>query len=160
MTFNEEDQIEYSADTINHESAGGFVFFESPKDHQLFVALLRKAEGGYVIPKGHIHKGEAPNKAAIREVKEELNLNSDPEIISKIGTASYTFKLEDSDAIHNKNVQLFVFQMLNKADIYPQKNEGYEFAEWVPFEQALDQMVFDKENLLKAREHFKVRKDN
>jgi 8-oxo-dGTP pyrophosphatase MutT (NUDIX family) len=70
MQFNEDDQIEYSSDGIKHESAGGFVFFEDNKTHKLFVALLRKSDGHYLIPKGHIRKGEKTQDAAVREVKE------------------------------------------------------------------------------------------
>ena len=74
MQFNENDQIKHSSKGIEHECAGGFVFFEDRQTHKLFVALLRKTNSYYLIPKGHIKKNEEPQTAAIREIKEELSL--------------------------------------------------------------------------------------
>lgn len=154
MKFDENDQIEYSPNNVRHESAGGFVFFEYPTTHELFVALLRKTDGHYVIPKGHLQKGEMPKAAAIREINEELSLKYDLETISFLGVDSYTFTLDDSGVIHNKNVHLYVFRVDKRVNIKPQKDEGFEAAEWLPFETAIEKISFDKEKLLKARQSF------
>jgi 8-oxo-dGTP pyrophosphatase MutT (NUDIX family)/glycosyltransferase involved in cell wall biosynthesis len=155
MQFDENDQIEYSPTGIKHESAGGFVFFEDDKTHELFVALLlRKTDGHYLIPKGHIRKGEEAQDAAIREVKEELTLKETPEIVSFLRIDSYTFTLDGSDATHYKNVHLYVFRLNEKVDIKPNFDEGFDAAEWIPFEKAVEKISFDRENLLKARQCF------
>lgn len=154
MKFDENDQIEYSSNKVKHESAGGFVFFEDPMTHELFVALLRKTDGHYVIPKGHLQKGEMPESAAIREINEELSLKDDLETIAFIGIDSYTFTLDDNGTIHNKNVHLYVFRVDKKANIKPLEAEGFEVAEWIHFETAIKKISFDKENLLKARQFF------
>ncbi|MBU2415645.1 glycosyltransferase, partial [Patescibacteria group bacterium] len=73
---------------------------------------------------------------------------------SFIGIDSYTFTLDDSGTIHNKNVHLYVFRVDKKANIKPLENEGFEAAEWLPFETAIEKISFDKENLLKARQSF------
>jgi len=154
MQFDENDQIEYSPAGIKHESAGGFVFFEDDKTHKLFVALLRKTDGHYLIPKGHIRKGEEARDAAVREVKEELTLKETPEIVSFLRIDSYTFTLDDSDTTHHKNVHLYVFRLNEKVEIKPKIDEGFEAAEWIPFEEAVEKISFDKENLLRARQCF------
>lgn len=154
MKFDENDQIEYSPNGIKHESAGGFVFFEDDKTHELFVALLRKPDGHYLIPKGHIRKGEETEDAAVREVMEELILQEIPEIISFLKIDRYIFTLDDSNTTHHKNVHLYVFQLHKKAEIRPQVDEGFEEAEWIPFEKAIEKISFDRENLLKARQCF------
>ena len=154
MKFDKNDQIEYLSNNIKHESAGGFVFFEDPMTHELFVALLRKTDGYYVIPKGHLQKGEAPKTAAIREINEELLLKDYIEAVSFLGIDNYTFTLDDSGTIHNKNVHLYVFRVDKKANIKPLENEGFEAAEWLPFETAIEKISFDKENLLKAKQSF------
>ena len=148
--MDENDQIEYSAEGIKHESAGGFVFFEDSRTHELFVALLRKADGHYLIPKGHIRKGEEPQNAAIREIKEELSIRETPEIISFLGIDNYTFTLDDSDITHYKNVHLYVFRLEKRLEIKPRIDEGFEAAEWLTFEEAVEKISFDKENLLKV----------
>lgn len=154
MQFDENDQIEYLPAGIKHESAGGFVFFEDDETHKLFVALLRKTDGHYLIPKGHIKKGEKAQDAAIREVKEELTLKETPEVISFLKIDSYTFTLDNSDIPHYKNVHLYVFRFNKRVEISPNINEGFEAAEWIPFEEAVEKISFDKENLLRARQNF------
>lgn len=154
MKFDENDKIEHSSEGIRHESAGGFVFFEDGRTHKLFVALLRKPDGHYLIPKGHIRKGEEPQDAAIREVREEISLKEIPEIISFLRIDSYSFILNDSDVTHYKNVHLYVFRLNRKIEIKPQVEEGFETAEWLPFEEAVEKISFDKENLLRARQYF------
>jgi len=154
MKFDENDQIENSLNAVKHESAGGFVFFEDPLTHEMFVALLRKTDGYYVIPKGHLKKGEDPKEAAFREVKEELLLKDALRIVSFLGIDRYTFTLDDNKTIHYKNVYLFVFRTDKKVNIKPLKDEGFEAAEWLPFEVAIEKISFDKENLLKARQSF------
>lgn len=154
MKFDGNDQIEYSPNVIRHESAGGFVFFEDGKTHELFVVLLRKPDGHYLIPKGHIRKGEKTKDAAVREIREELNLKEIPETISFLRVDSYTFTPDDSDTTHYKNVHLYVFQLNKRAEINPQIDEGFEAAEWISFEKAIEKISFDKENLLRARQCF------
>lgn len=158
MQFDENDQIEYSSKGIQHESAGGFVFSEDDRTHKLFVVLLRKIDGHYLIPKGHIRKGEEPKDAAIREVKEELSLRETPETISFLRIDSYSFTLNDSDVTHYKNVHLYVFWLNRKLEINPKIDEGFEAAEWLPFEEAVEKISFDRENLLRARQHFYLHK--
>jgi 8-oxo-dGTP pyrophosphatase MutT (NUDIX family)/glycosyltransferase involved in cell wall biosynthesis len=154
MQFKENDQIGYSAEGIKHESAGGFVFFEDSRTHKLFVALLRKPDGHWLIPKGHIRKSEEPQDAAIREVKEELSLKETPETISFLRIDNYSFTLDESDVTHYKNVHLYVFRLNRKLEIKPQIKEGFEAAEWLPFEEAVEKISFDRENLLGARQSF------
>jgi len=154
MEFSESDQIEYTKNKVVHKSAGGFVFYESPDDHILYVALLQKPDGKFFIPKGHLLKNETPEDAAVREVKEELMLEKNPKVVTKIGIDSYTFTLHGDDKIHYKDVHLYVFDMEQKAIIKPLEKEDFVNAEWVKFNDALEKLAFDKNNLLKARQHF------
>lgn len=154
MQFEENDRVKYSSKGVKHESAGGFVFFEDEKMHNLFVALLRKPDGHYFIPKGHIKKNEEPLEAAIREVKEELLLKEAPDVVSFLGTSSYTFNPDNSETNHYKNVHLYTFRFHKRLKINPQTSEGFDVAEWLPFEEAVEKISFDRENLLKARQHF------
>jgi 8-oxo-dGTP pyrophosphatase MutT (NUDIX family)/glycosyltransferase involved in cell wall biosynthesis len=154
MKFNENDQIKYSSHSVWHESAGGFVFFEDSKTHKLFVALLRKDDGQYLVPKGHVRKNEKTLDAAVREVKEELVLKETPKIVSFLRVNSYTFTLGDSNVIHHKNVHLYVFRLSKKVKIKPKIDEGFKAAEWLSFEEAIEKISFDKENLLMARQCF------
>jgi len=154
MEFSKSDQIEFFEDKVIHQSAGGFVFYETPESHILYVALLQKLDSKFYIPKGHILKNEKSDKAALREVREELMLEKDPRIVTKIGIDRYTFTLPDDKRIHYKNVHLYVFNLSQKEDIKPPENEDFIKAEWLEFNEAKEKMAFDKENLLRARQYF------
>ena len=154
MEFSKSDQIEFFEDKVIHQSAGGFVFYESEYGHILYIALLQKPDGKFYIPKGHILKNEKPEQAALREIKEELVLDKNPEVVAKIGIDSYSFTLPDDKRMHYKNVHLYVFNLSQKEDIKPLENEDFIKAEWLEFNEAKGKMAFDKENLLKARRCF------
>lgn len=154
MEFFKSDQIEFFEDKIIHQSAGGFVFYEAPESHILYVALLQKPDGRFYIPKGHIFKNEEPETAAPREVKEELMLEKDPKIVTKISIDSYTFTLPDDERTHYKNVHLYIFELPRKEEIKPLEKEDFISAEWLEFNDALGKLAFDKENLLRARQLF------
>lgn len=47
------------------------------EDKMLFINRIREEDEFYVIPGGTIEKGETPLEAAIREAKEETNLDID-----------------------------------------------------------------------------------
>ena len=48
------------------------------------------ADGTYDLPKGHIDKGETPEDAAVREVKEETGLKLDKNKLKDLGEFHYT----------------------------------------------------------------------
>lgn len=154
MKFSKLDQIEFFKDKVIHQSAGGFVFYEALESHILYVALLQKPDGKFHIPKGHILKGEEPEQAALREVKEELMLEKNPKIVAKIGIDSYTFTLPDDERMHYKNVHLYVFKLSSKEEIKPLERENFINAKWLKFNEALEKMAFERENLLRARQLF------
>ena len=55
-------------------------------EHADTILIMRKAEGGYTIPKGHMRKGETPREAMHRELKEEtqITLPTEPKFLYKI----------------------------------------------------------------------------
>ena len=49
-------------------------------EHDNKILVMKKAEGNYSIPKGHMRKGETPREAMHRELKEEtqITLTTEP----------------------------------------------------------------------------------
>jgi len=146
--------IEYFDHMVRHHSAGGFVFYQSLLDGLLYVALVQKATGEYLVPKGHIERGETPAEAAVREIKEELTLAETPHLIGKVGISSYSFTCPGDRREHHKDVHLFAFSLPNKAALHPQAEENFVDARWVEFGRALDIISFERANLIKARHRF------
>jgi len=55
-------------------------------EHADTILILKKAEGNYTIPKGHMRKGETPREGMHRELKEEtqLVLPHEPKFLYKV----------------------------------------------------------------------------
>ena len=65
-------------------SAGGGVIKDKRE-----VLLIKNPSNIWTFPKGHIEKGETREEAAVREVKEETNV--DAQIVTYLGEISYFF---------------------------------------------------------------------
>tara|TARA_B100000575_G_C22743657_1_gene444457 strand:+ start:77 stop:472 length:396 start_codon:yes stop_codon:yes gene_type:complete len=72
-------------------------------EHNNKILVMRKAEGNYSIPKGHMRKGETPRQAMHRELKEEtqITLPTEPKFLYKVerpiekgGNFMYVFHYE------------------------------------------------------------------
>ena len=149
MEFSQKDKIIFLKDKILHQSAGGFVFYKSLKG-DLYVALLKNEKGKFMIPKGHIQKGENSENAAIRELREELGIKANLKIIGFAGQSRYKYKDYDDNKMHFKRVNLFVLSVRKMAPLIPQAEEGFIDAKWLKIEDAVRKLAFDKKLLLKA----------
>ena len=146
-------------DTLNgkvkmHESAGGVVFYLSPTEMTLWVALVQKENLEYFLPKGHLETGESPYEAAIREIKEELSLDDELRFVGELGPHSYTFFIAGDERLHKKDVHLFVFSLEMKSPIRPRIEENFIDARWVKYKEAVEIIAYDQEILKKAKRIF------
>lgn len=77
------------SDTDTNNRVAVLVYFEN--ELLLGHAPNRKVEdNSWDFPKGHIEAGEDPKAAAVREVKEETNINIYPESLKELGTYKYS----------------------------------------------------------------------
>ena len=106
------------------------------------VLLVRQNKGHWEFPKGHVEENETEMETAIREVKEETNL--DVEIVSdKRYVIEYvTDKGRDKQAIY------FIAKLVS-GDLMRQECEIQSLG-WFDFEEALETLTYDNsKNLLK-----------
>ena len=119
------------------------------------AALVQKEY--WDLPKGHIEKGESPEGAAKREVKEETGLKNIDFIKGFKETIKYFFKWE------NKNVLKFVTFYLaeSKTEKIRISSEHLGF-EWLFYGKALERLNFEnaKKILKKANQFLKENKKN
>mgnify|MGYP001452875798 CR=1 FL=1 len=80
--------------------AGGVVI----KDQKI-VAIKRK-NGVWLMPKGHVDPGETLEEAAVREVKEETGLVAEAGV--KLGETEYTH--QEDGRLHHKRVHWFYME--------------------------------------------------
>ncbi|PKP20368.1 MAG: NUDIX hydrolase [Bacteroidetes bacterium HGW-Bacteroidetes-21] len=103
-------------------AAGGLVFDE--KGHMLFI--FRR--GKWDLPKGKIDKGESPEIAAVREVKEECGLHK-VKLKKKICSTYHIYLHKDRLALK----QTYWYRMVapGKQELIPQTEEDISKAIWL-----------------------------
>lgn len=116
------------------------------------VALIKSKYGDWVLPKGHVEKGESLEDAAAREIREELGLDDPLCYIDKIQVVSYSYLGEDG-AKHHKEVHYYLFVLKKRCKLEPDKAEGIIAARWFDYDTALKKLHYpaDKASLVKSR---------
>jgi diadenosine hexaphosphate hydrolase (ATP-forming) len=133
---------------IQEFCAGGLVFFAGK------LVILRRFNGVWLFPKGHIDPGETPEIAAIREVWEESGLSA--RIIGKLDETSYTFS-EHGDK-HFKTVSWFLME--TDSDRIALEKQFFNDGQWISEEQiAILSFSADQELASKAFHLYRQRKE-
>lgn len=112
------------------------------------VLLIKHNKGHWDFPKGHMEEGETEKQTAVREVKEETNI--DVEIISEQ-------KYRASYIIEEKQVEKEVIYFIAKPlslELKPQETE-VSIVEWVKIENAVDTITYETSKNIMS----KVKKD-
>lgn len=120
------------------------------KTENFLSPCLKKKMGKYFIPKGHLKPGESPEKAALREIKEELCLDISPFKIGKVGFIEYAFNKSNDNNSHFKKLHHYVFELDKKLDIKPLQDEGYIEARWFETKDAIQKLEYGKDTLREA----------
>jgi 8-oxo-dGTP pyrophosphatase MutT (NUDIX family) len=129
-------------------SAGGVVYRRYRR--QLQIALISVgAPERWQLPKGLVGRGEAPEAAAQREVREEAGVET--ELIAPIDTISYWyFGARGGRRVRfHKQVHFFLFRYL-RGDVADHDHE-VNAARWVKLETAVEQLAFKNEQQVVAR---------
>ncbi len=110
-------------------SAGGVVFYKNK------ILLLRKRNGYWVLPKGHIEDGENKREAALREVKEEASV--DAIILEYLDDIEYKFKdFRNNNIEVHKRVSWFIMRA-SKENSKPQHEEGFVESSYIDMDKAV-----------------------
>ncbi len=133
---------------MKHEkSCGAVVYKTSDGEHRFLIEHM--ALGHTSIPKGHMEKGETEEQTAVREIKEETNLDVrlDTRFRRTISYSPYPGV--------QKEVVFFLAEAASETLI----NQECEVSalEWMPFEEALGAVTYDtdKETLKAAEAYLK-----
>lgn len=126
-------------------SAGAVVFYQKGKKREYL--LLKYLGGHWGFPKGHIEIHENPIKAALREIKEETNL--DVKLIKGFERKIvYHFKHKGEFII--KDVIFFLVKSDTKKVKISDEHRKYI---WLPYDKAYKIITYEKE-ILKDAENF------
>ena len=130
---------------INEKSAGCIIINNDK------VLLVQQSSGNWGFPKGHLEKGESETEAAIRETKEETNL--DVKIVDS--SARYSIEYNTDKGTHKEAVYFLATK--TSEEIVRQESEINEI-NWFDFKEALETISFDnaKELLKKVLSDLKL----
>lgn len=134
---------------MKKEKSCGIMVFDKDK-----VLLVHQGIGHWSLPKGHIEDNETEQETAIRETKEETNI--DAKIISDFRQV-ITYSPKENVL---KDVVFFVGIPLSY-DINPQEKETTE-AKYIEIEEAIELLNYDMKDLLIEgyNEYKKIEKRN
>jgi 8-oxo-dGTP pyrophosphatase MutT (NUDIX family) len=133
-------KLEFSSGGIVARKGGG----------GFYVLLIKDSYGRWTWPKGHIDKGESPEEAARREIKEETGVTA--EIIEKLGETRYFYTRKMT--LRYKTVYIYLCEA-RRANLKVQTSE-IESAEWVRPASALEKVEYkgSRRMVKKAIERF------
>ncbi len=128
---------------MNYEKSCGAIVYR--KFHgNTEILLIRHIKSGYwSFPKGHVEGDETEAETAMREIKEETNID----VLIDTGfreTVSFSPRRDTS-----KTVVYFVAKALNN-DTKPQAEEISEIR-WVEIGQALSHLTYDNDKLVVSK---------
>jgi 8-oxo-dGTP pyrophosphatase MutT (NUDIX family) len=107
--------------------------------HYLLVEAS-DSRGVWVLPKGHIEKGETPEQAAVREVEEEAGVRA--AIIRRAGESEFEVK--------GKTVRTVFFLMQYQGDADRTEKRGLA---WRRYKDAVEQVHFDNTRQILRQAH-------
>lgn len=117
---------------MRQEKSCGCIIFNKNNE----ILLIRSVKGHWGMPKGHVEPGETEIETAIREVKEETNL--DVEILDENKKYKEQYSIAE-DA--TKEVVYFLAKNKNH-QIIPQKEEIQDIG-WFTIEDAIQTITYD-----------------
>lgn len=128
------------------EKSAGCIIIENEK-----ILLVKQTSGNWGFPKGHLEKGESETEAAIRETKEETNL--DVTILDE--NKRYSIEYDTNKGTHKEAVYFLAKKTSN--NISRQESEITEI-KWFNFEEAIETISFEnaKELLRKVLTDLKL----
>ena len=121
---------------MKHEKSCGAVIYNF-FDGELYILLLEHNKGHWSFSKGHVEKGESEKETALREIKEETNLEVEIDL---------NFR-EVSVYSPKKNVMkevIFFLATPKMGNISPQLSEINEI-KWYKYDDALNVITYDND---------------
>ena len=128
----------------NAISAGGVIV--NPINKKVFI--LKRKNSNWVLPKGHLEKGESPEEAAIREVKEETNLNV--KIIDFIGKTHYIAPATEKHPEEDKTVLWYLMESYDSNNVKIEE-DVFSDGRFLYFNDAYNLLTFEQEKEILRR---------
>ena len=118
-------------------SAGGIPVSIGPSGPRMaLIRVTRKSGVTWEVAKGKLEDGEPPERAAVREVQEEMGLKAELRVTRYVGAVRYGF-LAPGGLPRLKTVHLFLMEPTGDIDTFvPAEGEGIGEVRWFSLEEA------------------------
>lgn len=128
-----------SVPATQHKCAGGIVIRRNNDcvEFLLLKQIRKTGEIQWVMPKGHIEKGETCEQAAIREVREETSIE-ELRLTACLGKQEFQYR-EENEIQHEKVVSWYLMEMPYESRLSINIEEGFVEAKWLRFKDARKQ---------------------
>ncbi|MEO0278764.1 MAG: NUDIX hydrolase [candidate division WOR-3 bacterium] len=128
--------------TVFEISAGGVVFRKS--EERLQILLISVKEGKiWTLPKGLVEKGERPEKAALREVKEETGVTA--KIVKFIDKIDLWFYQEENGERVRHHKIVYYYLMEYESGSLEDHDFEVVYVKWFEAEEALSILSYQKD---------------
>lgn len=117
------------------EKSCGAIIYKKENDKLEFL-LVYQSNGHYSFPKGHVDDNETEVETALREVKEETNIDVELDT---------NFRDEITYLIEQKNIMKNAVYFVGKPISFELKNQDGEIDEcsWYDYETVLEKLEYD-----------------
>jgi 8-oxo-dGTP pyrophosphatase MutT (NUDIX family) len=124
----------------SYTHAGGVVARTLDGACKYLLVEARRSPGEWVLPKGHIERGETPEAAAVREVEEEAGVRG--AVVARAGESTY--------AVNGKPVRVVFFLMRYEGETSAHEDRALA---WRTYDEALRLLRFDDTRRVLTRAH-------
>ena len=130
---------------MEKEKSCGAIVYKKNKENVEFLLVLQSCTENYSFPKGHVEENETEVETALREIKEETNLDVKIDDSFKEKT---TFFVKEKN--NYKDLILFLAQPIS-TNIIPQEGEIID-CKWYSYNKAMELLKYPdlKQILTKA----------
>lgn len=125
-------------------SAGGIVLRMGARGLEALLVHMTRPDQ-WRLPKGKLRPGEAPEAAALREVREETGVLA--EILCRAGETEHSFA--EGDRQSHKRVTWFVMRQISPTTALA--DPDFDEAAWVPIAEAQARLAFETERSVVRR---------
>lgn len=130
-------------------SAGAVIYRHAGAGKRLLFLFLVKENGEYDVPKGHVERGESPETAAKREIREESGLSVWFLPWASIDARYFFYKGREKVL---KRLRVFIAETKTEKVRISHEHRGYE---WLDYSQAQERIKFKdmRQTLQKAYDY-------
>jgi len=138
-----------------HEVSAGGVAYRRREDGEpeVVLILVPYSHGNtWTFPKGHVEKGETPEQAAEREIREETGIEA--RVQRPLDTVDYWFFSRYRERLRRVHKKVHQFLLRATGGDVSRHNDEVLEARWVPISEAEKMLLFDGDRkvLAKAKE--------